>query len=321
MSIKLLLSAALAGAMLYAASPARAADKITIGLVGSPNAAEWEIYVGQHQGFFARAGIKLDIVYAPGASSVMQQLTAGSLDMADASIPAPIDAVARGAPVAIIRVTEAAPPYDLVGKATIKSIKDLKGKTVVLGSLVNITRVYLERVLAAAGLKDGDIDITTIGNTAGRFAALKSGSADATMLAPPVNFVAEGVGFRRVAAIVDYAGDLPFGSADVSLGFAKAHREVVTRFLAALDKSIAWFNEDANRAAAIDILVAAMSNAKRDQVAKSYDYLRKIGFFPNDHVVHRKKLETLMAAMTAIGDTEGKVPFEKLILPGIPVAD
>jgi NitT/TauT family transport system substrate-binding protein len=270
-----------------------------------------------HQGFFADAGIKLDIIYVPTASGVMQQLSSGSLDIVDTSVPAPIDAVAHGAPVAIVRITEAVPPYDMVADAKVQTVKDLKGKTVVLGSLVNITHVYLERVLASAGLKDSDIDITTVGNTAGRYAALKSGSADAAMLAPPFNFIAESSGFHNIGSLMEFARDLPFGSADVSLAYAKEHHDVLVRFLVALDKSIVWFNTDANRAATIDILAAEMKSAKRDEIAQSYDYLRKIGFFPNDSTVHRKLLETLMTAMTAIGDTEDKVPIDKLVLPGV----
>jgi hypothetical protein len=34
-------------------------------------------------------------------------------------------------------------------------------------------------------------------------------------------------------------------------------------------------------------------------------------------VISRKRLEALMDEMTAIGDTEGKVPLDKLLLPGI----
>lgn len=308
---------AVAACVLWGAAPARALDTVETGLVGSPNAAEWEMYVGTHQGFFAQEGIKLDIIYVPTASGVMQQLSSGSLDMVDTSAPAPIDAVAHGAPVAIIRITEAVPPYDLVADAKVKTIKDLKGKTVVLGSLVNITHVYLERVLQSAGLKDSDIDITTVGNTAGRFAALKSGSADAAMLAPPINFVAEASGFHNIGSLMEFAKDLPFGAADVSLPFAQQRHDVVVHFLAAIDKSIAWFNTDANRAAAIDILADEMKSTNRDEIAQSYDYLRKIGFFPNDSTVHRKTLDALMTAMTAIGDTEGKVPLDKLLLPGV----
>lgn len=317
MDIKRLAGAGLVCALLWSTAPARAMDTVEIGLVGSPNAAEWEMYVGVHQGFFTSAGIKLDIIYIPTASGVMQQLSSGSLDLVDTSAPAPIDAIAHGAAVAIIRITEAVPPYDMVADDKVKTIKDLKGKTVVLGSLVNITHVYLERVLQSAGLKDSDIDITTVGNTAGRFAALKSGSADAAMLAPPINFVAEASGFHNIGSLMEFARDLPFGAADVSLSYARQHRDVVVRFLDAVNKSIAWFNTDANRAAAIDILATEMKSGKRDEIAESYDYLRKIGFFPNDSTVHRKPLEALMTAMTAIGDTDGKVPMDKLLLGGI----
>lgn len=317
MSGKKILGAALACAMVWSVAPARAMDTIETGLVGSPNSAEWEIYVGVHQGFFADAGLNLDIIYVPTASGVMQQLSSGSLDIVDTSAPAPIDAVAHGAPVAIIRITEAVPPYDMVADDKVKTVKDLKGKTVVLGSLVNITHVYLERVLGSVGLKDSDVDITTVGNTAGRYAALKSGSADAAMLAPPFNFIAESSGFHSLGSLMEFARDLPFGAADVSIPYAQQHHDVVVRFLGALDKSIAWFNTDANRNAAIDILAAEMKTTKRDEIVQSYDYLRKIGFFPNDNTVHRKTLERLMADMTAIGDTEGNVPIDKLVLPGV----
>ena len=60
-----------------------------------------------------------------------------------------------------------------------------------------------------------------------------------------------------------------------------------------------------------------MQNASRDDIAKSYDYLRKIGYFSNDDTVSRKSLESLMDEMTAIGDTDGKVPFDKLVLSGV----
>jgi len=57
-------------------------------------------------------------------------------------------------------------------------------------------------------------------------------------------------------------------------------------------------------------------------VEKSYDFFHKIGYFPKNAAVSRKKLDTLMEDMTAIGDTDGKVPFEKLILPGVtPIGD
>jgi NitT/TauT family transport system substrate-binding protein len=317
MSLKHVLGAALCCAFCQSALPARAADTIEIGLVGAANSPEWPFYIGVAKGFFTDAGVTLDVIYVPTPSGLVQQLAAGSLDIVDIGAVEPIHAVSRGAPVAMLRISGAVSPYAIVAKAEIKSLQDLKGHTVVIGGLVDINRVYLERVLKAAGLKDADIDITFIGNTAGRFAALKSGAADATMLSPPVNFFADAAGFHTIGMIIDYTKDLPFGATDVSLAFATKHHDAVVRFMAALDKSIAYFNNDANRDSSIDVLAKEMPTITRDDVAKSYDYMRKIGFFPSDNVISRKRLEALMAEMTAIGDTEGQVPLEKLVLPGV----
>ncbi|HWE75870.1 MAG TPA: ABC transporter substrate-binding protein [Stellaceae bacterium] len=316
MKMKHAIGAALACALAYAA-PAKAADTIQMGLLGAANAVEWPYYIGQHEKFFADAGIDLQIIYVPSPASLVQQLSSGSLDICDIGAVEPIHGVAHGAPVAILRISEAVSPYDIVAKSSVNSIKDLKGHTVVIGGLLDINRVYLERVLKAVGIKDSDIDITVAGSTAARFAALKSGSADVTMLAPPVNFFAENEGFKSLGLMIDYTEDLPFGSTDVARAFAEKHPDTIKRFMTALDKSFAWFNDNSHRDASIDILATEMKTNDRDSVAKSYDYLRKIGFFPNDGTISRKHIDTLMNEMAAIGDTDGKVPFDKLVVQGV----
>lgn len=304
------------------APAAQALQTIETGLIGSPQAGGWPYYISIREGFFADAGVSLDIVYVPTASGLVQQLAAGSLDVVNIGIVEPIHAIARGAPVAIVRVTGAVPPYEVIARPEIKTIQDLKGHTVVIGGLLDINRVYLERVLKAGGLKDSDIEITVVGATAGRYAAIQSNAAQATMLVPPFNFIAQAAGYNSLGVMMQFAGDLPFGSTDVSLAFAKQHPDSLKGFVTALDKGIVWFNDPANRAAAIDLLDKEMKGANRDGVEKSYDFFHKIGYFPTGARVSRKKLDTLMDDMTAIGDTDGKVPFDKLILPGVtPVED
>jgi NitT/TauT family transport system substrate-binding protein len=317
MKMKNAIYAALACVLGFAATPAKAADTIQMGLLGAANAVEWPYYIGVHEKFFADAGVDLQVIYVPSPSSLVQQLSSGSLDICDIGAVEPIHGAARGAPVAILRISEAVSPYDIVAKSSLNSVKDLKGHTVVIGGLVDINRVYLERMLKAVNLKDSDIDITVAGSTAARFAALKSGSADVTMLAPPVNFFAENEGFKSLGLMIEYTKDLPFGATDVSRAFAEKHHDAVVKFMGALDKSVAWFNDDSHRNAAIDILATEMKSNDRESIAKSFDYLRKIGFFPNDGTVSRKHLDALMDEMAAIGDTDGKVPFDKLVLPGI----
>jgi NitT/TauT family transport system substrate-binding protein len=298
--------------------PAKAAETtIQTGLVGSPNAIAWPWYIGLDKGFFAAAGLKLDIIYVQTPSGLVQQLAAGSLDVVgDVGVVEPIHAADRGASVGLIRLIGQVPPYELLAKPAIASIKDLKGKTICIGGLRDINRVYLDRVMAANGLHDGDYDITVIGNTAGRFAALKSGAADATMLAPPVNLFAEDAGFRNVGLVLTYAGDMPFSGSAVSQAYARAHHDVLEKLLAALDKSVAWFNDPANRAEAVDILVKQMKSP-RPPVERSYDFLRKINYFAPNSDVSRSRLQNVINAMKALGDIKGTITPDRIVMPSL----
>ncbi|MGD0151060.1 MAG: ABC transporter substrate-binding protein [Xanthobacteraceae bacterium] len=299
------------------APSARAAETISTGMIGAANAVGWPWYIGIAKGFFADAGINLDIVYVPTASGLVQQLSAGSLDIvADVGVVEPIHAVEKGAPVGLLRIVGQVSAYEMLAKPAIATVKDLKGKTICIGGLVDINRVYLERIMQANGLKDGDYDITVIGNTAGRFAALKSGAVDATMLAPPVSFFAEDSGFHSVGLIMDYAPDLPFSGTVVSLPYAAQHRDTLVKLLAVIDKSVAWFDDPANRTEAVDIMTNEMKSA-RAPVERSYDFLRKINYFAPTNAISRARMQNLINAMKALGDIKSDIIPDKIVVPGL----
>src|ERR1700730_1062437 len=309
---------ALCCALAFSAAPSvKAAETISTGMIGAANAVGWPWYIGIHKGFFADAGITLDIIYVPTASGLGQQLSAAPLDMvADVGVVEPIHAVEKGAPVGLLRIVGQVSAYEMMAKPTIATVKDLKGKTICIGGLVDINRVYLERIMQANGLKAGDSDITVVGNTAGRFAALKSGAADATMLAPPVSFFAEDSGFHSVGLIMDYAPDLPFSGTDVSLAYAAAHPDTLVKLLAVIDKSVAWFDDPANRTEAVDIMVKEMKSA-RAPVERSYDFLRKISYFSPTKDISRSRMQNLINAMKSLGDIKTDITPDKVVVPGL----
>jgi NitT/TauT family transport system substrate-binding protein len=301
----------------FAPGSTKATETIVAGMIGAANAPSWPWYIAIERGFFAEAGITLDLIYVPTAAGLVQQLSAGSLDIvADVGVVEPIHAVEKGAPVALLRMIGQVSPYAMLPKPGIASIKDLKGKTICIGGLLDINRVYLDRIMQANGLRNGDYDITVVGNTAGRFAALKAGAVDATMLTPPAIFFAEDAGFRNVGMILDYTKDLPFSAMDVSLAFARTHRDTLAKLLVVIDRSVAWFNEDAHRDESINILAREMKS-HRDPVARSYDYFRKIDYFARNNAVSRARLQSLVNEMKALGDIKRDVDLELVVMPDL----
>jgi len=307
-----------AGTLLLHGSAARALDKVNAGAVGGPTGTMWLFYVGFDKGFFAKAGIDLDLVFAHTAPGIMQQLTAGSLDIvATTGVAEPIHAVDKGATnVAIARIIGQNSPYSMEAKPSVSSIKDLKGKTIALGGLVDITAIYWNAMAAANGLKAGDVDIVVIGATAGRFAALKSGTVDATMVLPPFSFLAEAGGFKNIGLVIDYVKDVPFTGLEVSKPWAEKHLQLAKRLLKALDESAAWFYVPEHRQELIDMGVKDF-HVDQKESALSLDFLRKIQYFAPTSKVPAKGIDKLIAVMRASHDVTGSVSAKKLAMPGL----
>jgi ABC-type nitrate/sulfonate/bicarbonate transport system substrate-binding protein len=309
------LAALLAGAAI-ATAPAKA-ETVTVGLVGAISSTHWPIYIGLTKGYFAAEDVKLDLVFIQSSAALVQQLTAGSIDLAlSTGLADPIRAIDKGAPISIIRIEMQAPPYALLAKPTIKRWPDLKGKTISIGGPKDITRIYLERMADPNGLKPGDYDTVFAGATSARFSALQSGAVDAAILLPPFNFYAESAGFTNLGLTIDYAKELPFTGTVVGHAWASAHKATLEKVLSVNAKSVAWFSDPANRAEAIAIMVEA-SKLKQEDVAKSYDFLHKNGFFETTGKVSKAKMGALLAALKGLGDIEGSTNVERFMLPGV----
>jgi ABC-type nitrate/sulfonate/bicarbonate transport system substrate-binding protein len=310
----ILASAAVSGPFV---SDAQAADKIITGFVGSPTSSVWPYFIGMSKGYFAEAGIELDPVFVQSAPNTVQQISAGSLDLVAATgLTDPLYAIDKGAPIAVARVIGLANPYALASKPEIKSFKDLKGKTIVIGGLKDITRVYFDRMMIGNGLKEGDYDITVIGATPGRFSALRSGAVDAALLIPPLLFQAEHAGFTNLGLAYDYTKDLPFGGMIVNRNWASSHLDVMKRLMPAYAKSLAWFEDDKNRDESIAILRKA-GNLEEKEVAEAYAFSRKIPFFERTGKVSKALLGNLMKVLMSMGELQAPIPMEKVALRGV----
>jgi ABC-type nitrate/sulfonate/bicarbonate transport system substrate-binding protein len=227
----------------------------------------------------------------------------------------PIRAIEKGSPIAIVRLEAQSPPYALVAKPSIKSYAELKGKVISVGGPKDITRIYVERMLAPSGVKPGEFDMVFAGATSARAQALLANAVDAAILLPPFNFQAVAQGFHELGLTVDFAPELPFSGTVVNLPWAKAHPDVMARVLAAHAKATAWFEDERNRAEAVRIMVAA-SKLKPDEVEQAYDFFRKGKFFEPTGKVSRKRLAALVDALVGLGDIP-KIEVERLVLPGV----
>src|SRR5262245_33067958 len=123
----------LAYAAVAPSTPARAVDAIEMGSVGGPTALLWPLYIGTATGMFAAENLDIKQIFAPSSAAVQQQLAAGAFQISDSGLIDQVRAIFEGAPIALVRIEGQVPPYALLAQRTIKTIAELRGKTIMVG--------------------------------------------------------------------------------------------------------------------------------------------------------------------------------------------
>src|SRR5574341_2682959 len=117
-------------------SPSHAIDRVVIGNV-SRTVEQLPNYAAADKGFFVQENIQGDVVLIGSTDTLIQTLIAGQVNVAIVDPSAAINAVERGATLKIIGGTVPVAAYTLVTCPKYKSIKDLKGTTLGVVSLVS----------------------------------------------------------------------------------------------------------------------------------------------------------------------------------------
>lgn len=276
---------------------------VTLGSVGKP-AMSWPLFVGQEKGIFAKHNIELENVQAQASAGVVQQLVAGSVDIATSGLADPMHAIDAGAKIKAIASIGAQAAFSIIARDGISSWDDLKGKKVIVGGPKDVTLYYFEAVAAENGLKGSDFSYVYAGATPNRFAALQSGSVDAAILSLPFNFKAVGEGGTNLGDVPDTIPGVPFQGISVNTDWADANEDVLLDFLRAYLESVTWINDESNRDEAIAILAKETGSDEKD-ASDTYDFYKKVDMFPADETLNEAGVDLLIKNLVENGTLTG----------------
>ena len=181
---------------LFVITPAtsRGIEEIKIASTG-PGVSTLPLEMATRKGFSRDEG--LDVLTITMRTNIaVNALLTRSVDYATPSTSA-IKAATAGLPVKLIAVLLGRPDYFLTVKKEIRSLKDLKGKRVAIGTFGAAADLALRTVAKQDGLDpDRDLIRLQMGGDASRYASLVAGSVDATILTLPYNLQAEKAGYK-----------------------------------------------------------------------------------------------------------------------------
>ncbi len=174
---KVLLVSTVLGASACAQAPQKT---VTIGLGYLPNVQFAPFYAAAQQGYFKAEGLNVKFQHGY-AQELMPLLLQGKLDFVVGDAEDAIFARAQGAPVKYVLAMYQRLPATVFSlpKLSIKTLADLKGKTVGIPGTYGSTYFALQALLASGGLKESDLKLAPIGFT--QLEAVRSGRVDAAV--------------------------------------------------------------------------------------------------------------------------------------------
>ena len=257
--------------------PARGADKVRIG-VSNYNISNLTVGVAQTKDFFKQEGIEAEIIRMNPNVATMA-LVSGDIDYSTL-IGSVIGANLKGAKVKMIACSQDRTPLSLVGKAAIRSVKELKGKTIGVGSYGSTPDIIARMVVKHYGVDpETEIKMLALGSDSARLTALKEGVVDAIIVAPPVDFEGKKMGFN----ILSRAGDIlrfPYNGLGTSVEKITERPDGVKRVIRAIVRANGFIRR--NREGAIQVLVN-WTKTKPEFAEAAYD--STVGVFSQDGTI------------------------------------
>jgi ABC-type nitrate/sulfonate/bicarbonate transport system substrate-binding protein len=174
-----------------------AADKIRIGF---PDLAApfVPLAIADKRGFFQEEGMQAEFIRINPAIA-LQALVSGEIDYYTVLGPG-VAAAIRGVPVKLVAAYVPISPTALISRPEIKSVPELKGKTIGVnaygGALEGMARLMLRHFSFDP---DKEIKFLATGPIDSRFGAMKQGLTHATLGSPPIDFLGKKLGFVVLA--------------------------------------------------------------------------------------------------------------------------
>lgn len=228
------------------------------------------IIVAQAKGFFTRRGLSVEVLNAPSSDALRNGLMEGKHQIVHGGVDNAVAMVeVAKADISILMGGDNGWNRFIVQGDT-ASIKDLRGKTVIVDAPTTSYAFQVYQVLKLHGLNKGDYEVRPVGGTPRRYEAIKSDkTAAASTLNPPFSILARRAGLKDMGEIVQMIGPYQATAAWVMKPWASANADALVRYIQAYVEGLRWTLDPANKTEATD-LIAAQFKLEPEIAAESY---------------------------------------------------
>ncbi|HEX9076325.1 MAG TPA: ABC transporter substrate-binding protein [Anaerolineae bacterium] len=256
-----------------AAPTAAAPDKVAaawVAITGNQSPA----WIAKEGGIFSKYNLAVDLSFVQGSQPATSALVSGSLDVVQMAGPSAVTAANQGADVVLIAGFLNTSVFKLMADPSLKTMSDLKGKTIAITKFGSSDEFVLRKVLKDNGFEPGkDVQITTSGDASGQIAALKAKLVQAILVSPPNDVTAQKQGAVQLLDTIPLK--LPYQAVGLASTrrYIQAHRATVLNFIRAETDALRRFKSD--RAFAESVMAKYLQTNDQEVLDASWEAYSK----------------------------------------------
>jgi ABC-type nitrate/sulfonate/bicarbonate transport system substrate-binding protein len=191
-----------------AASPAAQAPaelrkvRFALGFLG---AEAMPVFVGVDQGLYRKYGLDVETTVLQSSAQIAPAMASGEIDLGLSAGSGAVDISLAGGDQVLILSHSNFMHFQLIGRPDVQRIEDLRDKRIGISRLGSSVHFGADWVVGKHGLEPTrDVLWVQMGSSEAMLAGLTSGAVDAVISGPPQTFLAERLGYRRLADTKDY---------------------------------------------------------------------------------------------------------------------
>src|SRR4051812_25555682 len=249
-----------------------------------PGAQALPALAASSQGFFARHGLKVEILFTANSDEQRAGLAKGEFEIAQAAVNNPVAMVELAREDVVIVTGGDSSMNELMVQPDIGTVAHLKGHTMLVDALNTAYALQLKKILLMNGLKENaDYKLDPIGGTSMRLRGMRENKAyKAAMLNLPFSLDAKASGLKSLGRATDLIGPYQANGTFVLRRWGEANRDTLERYIAGLIEGTRWAMSPANKDAAVKILAERLK-VSTDTAAQTWQLMSdpKFGLAPD----------------------------------------
>ena len=191
-------------------------------------------WTAQAQGFFRQQGVDVAIEVYDGSDKISDDLRSGKLQIGVVPLEGLIAEVYKGGNLRAVAGNAQRLPHFIITQPEIKSLAQLKGRTIGVVSMIEGTTFFVADMAKAGGFTLNDVKVEAVGGSPTRQRLLKEKKIDAALQPYPLSYEAEDLGFTNLGPIANLVPEYLFTATVVDQTWARANRAALVGFLKAL---------------------------------------------------------------------------------------